>query len=58
MLFSRALNGIPPLIRLLDRRNEDIHRGAAGTLRNLSFSAINDENKVAIVIVLSKPIRS
>ncbi|XP_028399626.1 lipoxygenase homology domain-containing protein 1-like isoform X2 [Dendronephthya gigantea] len=44
----RALNGIPPLIRLLDSRNEDIHRGAAGTLRNLSFSKENDENKVHI----------
>ncbi|XP_046860542.1 lipoxygenase homology domain-containing protein 1-like isoform X2 [Xenia sp. Carnegie-2017] len=44
----RALKGIPPLVRLLDSRNEDIHKGAAGTLRNLSFSKQSDESKIEI----------
>ncbi|KAL9978718.1 hypothetical protein ACROYT_G016268 [Oculina patagonica] len=44
----RELGGIPILVRLLDHELEEIHRSAAASLRNLSYSKSRDENKLAI----------
>ena len=44
--FNSELGGIPILVRLLDHELEDVHRAAAASLRNLSYSKSRDENKV------------
>lgn len=45
-VFNSELGGIPILVRLLDHELEEIHRAAAASLRNLSYSKSRDENKV------------
>nr|XP_022915459.1 catenin delta-2 isoform X2 [Onthophagus taurus] len=45
---TRALGGIPPLVKLLNHENLDVYRNACGALRNLSYGRQNDENKRAI----------
>ena len=44
--FDSELGGIPILVRLLDHELEEVHRAAAASLRNLSYSKSRDENKV------------
>ena len=44
--FVSELGGIPILVRLLDHELEEVHRAAAASLRNLSYSKSRDENKV------------
>ena len=46
VFFNSELGGIPILVRLLDHELEEVHRGAAASLRNLSYSKSRDENKV------------
>ncbi|XP_029431776.1 catenin delta-1 isoform X2 [Rhinatrema bivittatum] len=43
----RKLKGIPVLVGLLDNPNKDVHHGACGALKNISFGRDQD-NKVAI----------
>ncbi|XP_059491227.1 splicing regulator ARVCF isoform X6 [Neocloeon triangulifer] len=45
---TRALGGIPPLVKLLANESPDVYRNACGALRNLSYGRQNDENKRAI----------
>lgn len=45
---TRALGGIPPLVKLLSHESPDVFRNACGALRNLSYGRQNDENKRAI----------
>lgn len=45
---TRALGGIPPLVKLLSHDSPDVYRNACGALRNLSYGRQNDENKRAI----------
>lgn len=45
---TRALGGIPVLVKLLGHENTDVYRNASGALRNLSYGRQNDENKRAI----------
>ncbi|KAJ1519856.1 hypothetical protein ONE63_004098 [Megalurothrips usitatus] len=45
---TRALGGIPPLVKLLSNESPDVYRNACGALRNLSYGRQNDENKRAI----------
>lgn len=45
---TRALGGIPPLVRLLNHECHEVYRNACGALRNLSYGRQNDENKRAI----------
>ncbi|KAL1493119.1 hypothetical protein ABEB36_011242 [Hypothenemus hampei] len=45
---TRALGGIPPLVKLLGHESMEVYRNACGALRNLSFGRQNDENKRAI----------
>ncbi|XP_066255219.1 catenin delta-2 isoform X2 [Euwallacea similis] len=45
---TRALGGIPPLVKLLSHESIEVYRNACGALRNLSFGRQNDENKRAI----------
>lgn len=45
---TRALGGIPPLVKLLMNESPDVYRNACGALRNLSYGRQNDENKRAI----------
>ncbi|XP_050314735.1 catenin delta-2 isoform X2 [Anthonomus grandis grandis] len=45
---TRALGGIPPLVKLLTHDSIEVYRNACGALRNLSFGRQNDENKRAI----------
>ena len=37
---------IPILVQLLDHADEDVHRNAAGALKNLSYGQYMDDNKV------------
>eukprot|EP00794_Sanderia_malayensis_P016932 gene16932-18639_t len=39
---------IPILVELLKHENEDVHRNAAGALKNLSYGKFLDDNKTAI----------
>ena len=48
--FNSELGGIPILVRLLDHELEEVHRSAAGSLRNLSYSKSRDENKVISIL--------
>lgn len=45
---TRALGGIPPLVKLLSHENVEVYKNACGALRNLSYGRQNDENKRAI----------
>lgn len=45
---TRALGGIPPLVKLLNHDSVEVYRNACGALRNLSYGRQNDENKRAI----------
>ncbi|XP_065210266.1 catenin delta-2 isoform X2 [Planococcus citri] len=45
---TRALGGIPPLVKLLNHESPAVYRNAAGALRNLSYGRQNDENKRVI----------
>ncbi|XP_060537030.1 catenin delta-2 isoform X4 [Cylas formicarius] len=45
---TRALGGIPPLVKLLSHESIEVYRNACGALRNLSYGRQNDENKRAI----------
>ncbi|CAH1103605.1 unnamed protein product [Psylliodes chrysocephalus] len=45
---TRALGGIPPLVKLLSHDSIEVYRNACGALRNLSYGRQNDENKRAI----------
>lgn len=45
---TRALGGIPPLVKLLSHESVEVYRNACGALRNLSYGRQNDENKRAI----------
>ncbi|KAL3289721.1 hypothetical protein HHI36_023121 [Cryptolaemus montrouzieri] len=45
---TRALGGIPPLVKLLNHECHEVYRNACGALRNLSYGRQNDENKRAI----------
>lgn len=45
---TRALGGIPILVKLLGHESVDVYRNASGALRNLSYGRQNDENKRAI----------
>lgn len=45
---TRALGGIPPLVKLLNHESVEVYRNACGALRNLSYGRQNDENKRAI----------
>ncbi|XP_031335489.1 catenin delta-2 isoform X2 [Photinus pyralis] len=45
---TRALGGIPPLVKLLSHECVEVYRNACGALRNLSYGRQNDENKRAI----------
>ncbi|XP_050438187.1 catenin delta-2 isoform X1 [Adelges cooleyi] len=45
---TRALGGIPALVKLLNHDCPDVYRNACGALRNLSYGRQNDENKRAI----------
>ncbi|XP_065166113.1 catenin delta-2 isoform X3 [Atheta coriaria] len=45
---TRALGGIPPLVKLLNHESIEVYRNACGALRNLSYGRQNDENKRAI----------
>lgn len=45
---TRALGGIPPLVKLLSHDSVEVYRNACGALRNLSYGRQNDENKRAI----------
>ncbi|XP_018334065.1 catenin delta-2 isoform X2 [Agrilus planipennis] len=45
---TRALGGIPPLVKLLSHDSPEVYRNACGALRNLSYGRQNDENKRAI----------
>jgi len=49
--FNSELGGIPILVRLLDHELEEVHRAAAASLRNLSYSKSRDENKVSRLFV-------
>ena len=49
--FNSELGGIPILVRLLDHEQEEVHRAAAASLRNLSYSKSRDENKVSRLFV-------
>lgn len=50
-IFNSELGGIPILVRLLDHELEEVHRAAAASLRNLSYSKARDENKVIGLLV-------
>lgn len=45
---TRALGGVPILVKLLGHESPDVFRNACGALRNLSYGRQNDENKRAI----------
>ena len=45
---TRALGGIPILVKLLGHESPEVYRNASGALRNLSYGRQNDENKRAI----------
>jgi catenin delta-2 len=45
---TRALGGIPILVKLLGHESSEVCRNACGALRNLSYGRQNDENKRAI----------
>lgn len=45
---TRALGGIPILVKLLSNESSEVYRNACGALRNLSYGRQNDENKRAI----------
>jgi hypothetical protein len=45
---TRALGGIPILVKLLAHESPDVYRNVCGALRNLSYGRQNDENKRAI----------
>ena len=45
---TRALGGIPILVKLLGHESPEVYRNACGALRNLSYGRQNDENKRAI----------
>lgn len=45
---TRALGGIPILVKLLAHESPEVYRNACGALRNLSYGRQNDENKRAI----------
>ncbi|XP_050519218.1 catenin delta-2 isoform X2 [Diabrotica virgifera virgifera] len=45
---TRALGGIPPLVKLLCHDSIEVYRNSCGALRNLSYGRQNDENKRAI----------
>lgn len=45
---TRALGGVPILVKLLGHESSDVCRNACGALRNLSYGRQNDENKRAI----------
>jgi len=45
---TRALGGIPILVKLLAHEIPEVYRNASGALRNLSYGRQNDENKRAI----------
>ena len=45
---TRALGGIPILVKLLAHESPEVYRNASGALRNLSYGRQNDENKRAI----------
>lgn len=45
---TRALGGIPPLVKLLSHDSIEVYRNACGALRNLSYGRQNDENKRAV----------
>lgn len=45
---TRALGGVPILVKLLGHESSEVCRNACGALRNLSYGRQNDENKRAI----------
>lgn len=45
---TRALGGIPILVKLLAHESPEVYRNSSGALRNLSYGRQNDENKRAI----------
>lgn len=45
---TRALGGIPILVKLLAHESPEVYRNVCGALRNLSYGRQNDENKRAI----------
>jgi catenin delta-2 len=45
---TRALGGIPILVKLLAHESPEVYRNVSGALRNLSYGRQNDENKRAI----------
>jgi hypothetical protein len=45
---TRALGGVPILVKLLGHESPDVYRNGCGALRNLSYGRQNDENKRAI----------
>ena len=47
-LPCREMGGIQPLVGLLGNPMVKIHRAACGSLRNLSFGKMHEENKVKI----------
>lgn len=45
---TRALGGIPILVKLLTHESPEVYKNVSGALRNLSYGRQNDENKRAI----------
>ncbi|KAL3842925.1 hypothetical protein ACJMK2_020899 [Sinanodonta woodiana] len=45
---TRGLDGLPPLVELLNSEFPEVHKNACGALKNLSYGKNNDDNKRAI----------
>ena len=49
----RGLGGIPVLVELVNSDIPEVHRGACGALKNLSYGRQNEENKVPVLSIFS-----